>query len=203
MVRLAEAIAALSFLPAFMDPVLGFGKFVAMVPNGDNVAGVTAIGHVNVDGGGPRNAFGKDFDDMGQAWTTELCEADSDGDGQTNGEELGDPCCQWNEETASTPLWTKGVSNPGDDSSTSDKSSWSTYECSNANSTSSSNTSVSSSSSSQVAGVGDKESATAAGTTATSVGSSTGSNSTTTSGASTVASSAIGGIVTLLFALTA
>jgi hypothetical protein len=28
-------------------------------------------------------------------WTKELCEADSDGDGQTNGQELGDPCCVW------------------------------------------------------------------------------------------------------------
>ena len=24
-----------------------------------------------------------------------MCEADSDGDGHTNGEELGDPKCQW------------------------------------------------------------------------------------------------------------
>ncbi len=28
-------------------------------------------------------------------WTKELCEMDSDEDGATNGEELGDPCCKW------------------------------------------------------------------------------------------------------------
>jgi hypothetical protein len=41
------------------------------------------------------NAFGQAFRDAGWKWTEELCKADSDGDGQTNGEELGDPCCQW------------------------------------------------------------------------------------------------------------
>ena len=29
------------------------------------------------------------------AMTKELCQEDSDGDGLTNGEELGDPCCTW------------------------------------------------------------------------------------------------------------
>ena len=28
-------------------------------------------------------------------WSAELCNADSDEDGRTNGEELGDPDCQW------------------------------------------------------------------------------------------------------------
>ena len=28
-------------------------------------------------------------------WTRALCEADSDGDGESNGEELGDPSCVW------------------------------------------------------------------------------------------------------------
>ena len=30
-----------------------------------------------------------------QRWTTALCRSDSDGDGKTNGEELGDPFCIW------------------------------------------------------------------------------------------------------------
>ena len=30
-----------------------------------------------------------------QQWTVELCRKDSDGDGQTNGQELGDPHCRW------------------------------------------------------------------------------------------------------------
>ena len=35
------------------------------------------------------------FAKAGFVWTRALCEADSDGDGLTNGEELGDPCCEW------------------------------------------------------------------------------------------------------------
>ena len=30
-----------------------------------------------------------------QGASAELCNEDSDGDGRTNGEELGDPCCVW------------------------------------------------------------------------------------------------------------
>ncbi|ETW03177.1 hypothetical protein H310_05594 [Aphanomyces invadans] len=74
---------------------VAFPSFVAQVPNGDKVAGVGAIGHVNPAGGGARNAFGQAFARAGTKWTPELCQADSDGDGATNGEELGDPCCTW------------------------------------------------------------------------------------------------------------
>lgn len=41
------------------------------------------------------NTFGEAFRDAGYQWTQELCEADSDGDGRSNGQELGDPCCVW------------------------------------------------------------------------------------------------------------
>jgi len=32
---------------------------------------------------------------MLQKWTEDLCQTDSDGDGRTNGQELGDPQCTW------------------------------------------------------------------------------------------------------------
>ena len=35
------------------------------------------------------------FADAGRNWTTTLCRADSDDDGASNGEELGDPNCVW------------------------------------------------------------------------------------------------------------
>lgn len=41
----------------------------------------------------------------------ELCRADSDGDGQTNGEELGDPDCVWR--PGSAPARTTDISHPG------------------------------------------------------------------------------------------
>lgn len=38
----------------------------------------------------------KDFSAAAHIWTESLCKTDSDGDGRTNGEELGDPRCEWN-----------------------------------------------------------------------------------------------------------
>ncbi|KAL7684391.1 hypothetical protein Plhal304r1_c036g0111501 [Plasmopara halstedii] len=124
----------------FITPVLSYEAYVIKVPNGANVDGVKAIGHTNSGGGGARNAFGIKFSDAGHTWTTELCTEDSDGDGQTNGEELGDPCCEWTSESAKAALWSSGVSNPGDAASTSDETLWPTYNCSTSATNSSGNT---------------------------------------------------------------
>ncbi|KAH9125020.1 hypothetical protein LEN26_001585 [Aphanomyces euteiches] len=75
--------------------VAAIPTYVAKVPNGDKVSGVAAIGHVDPAGGGARGPFGLAFAGASHTWTTALCQADSDGDGATNGEELGDPCCTW------------------------------------------------------------------------------------------------------------
>jgi hypothetical protein len=69
--------------------------FVQRIPNGASVPGVRALGHLNPNGGGQNNAFGEAFEAAGTQWTTAFCQADTDGDGATNGEELGDPCCTW------------------------------------------------------------------------------------------------------------
>eukprot|EP00729_Bicosta_minor_P027321 gene27321-24335_t len=54
------------------------------------------IGHATCEGGSfPLNPFGIDFLAASHLWTVDLCNKDSDGDGLTNGEELGDPCCLW------------------------------------------------------------------------------------------------------------
>jgi hypothetical protein len=45
------------------------------------------LGHATCQGGTlPLNAFGQDFKAAGYKWTKEICQKDSDGDGQTNGE---------------------------------------------------------------------------------------------------------------------
>ena len=72
------------------------------IPNGADVPNPTGgtapgVGHVAPGGGGPRNAFGQAFQANGFVWTEKLCRADSDGDGRSNGEELGDPNCVWQE----------------------------------------------------------------------------------------------------------
>jgi len=94
-------------------------EYAARIPNGNNVpnpfcpSGETwaGVGHTRWGGTGARNDFGKDFAEAGLKWTTDLCHKDSDGDGLTNGEELGDPLCTWTE--GSIPAETKKISHPG------------------------------------------------------------------------------------------
>lgn len=81
------------------------------VPNPGPQGGVWAgVGHENAAGGGQRNQFGLDFKDSGFEWTEALCKMDSDGDGRSNGEELGDPQCIW--QPGGTPAM-HALSHPG------------------------------------------------------------------------------------------
>lgn len=93
--REALAILALAASTSALLNVDAYPQFVARVPNANSIAGVQALGHRNTAGGGALNPFGAAFEAQGAQWTTLLCQADSDGDGATNGEELGDPCCLW------------------------------------------------------------------------------------------------------------
>ena len=68
------------------------------VPNPDIPGSIwSGVGHQAVGGGGVLNPFGRDFKEAGFQWTVDLCRTDSDGDGRTNGQELGDPDCTWNQ----------------------------------------------------------------------------------------------------------
>jgi hypothetical protein len=80
------------FLNSFVH---GLPTYVSQLPNGSKISGVKALGHLNPMGGGATNQFGEDFEQNEFQWSAELCLKDSDGDGMTNGEELGDPCCTW------------------------------------------------------------------------------------------------------------
>lgn len=93
-----------------------------------------AFGHVDcwtgsplgdgVDGGDDPSGTSTGFGTAGAAgWSLSLCGADSDGDGLTNGDELGDPCCNW----PLLPLATTAApSNPSFSTSTSSRKSCST-----------------------------------------------------------------------------
>jgi hypothetical protein len=97
------------------------GAFLTTIPNGDNAQGFTCLA-CHTDMLGPTlTSFGNDVlatmdgpVDAGGSphWTAALCQKDSDGDGQTNGQELGDPCCTW-VEGAAEPR-TTALSNPSD-----------------------------------------------------------------------------------------
>lgn len=91
---------------------------VNQIPNG-NVLSCGAC-HTNASGGGPRNAFGQAIDNgflngLGGGatvnWNAQLAALDSDGDGASNGTELGDPDGDGNPEAGVT------VTNPGDSTS--------------------------------------------------------------------------------------
>ena len=78
-------------------PEIAHGRptYAAKIPNGASVPApdgsgmCNGVGHKVCTGHGERNAFGEDFDSAGRQWTRELCMKDSDGDGFTNGEEVG------------------------------------------------------------------------------------------------------------------
>ncbi|KAL3852551.1 hypothetical protein ACJMK2_016175 [Sinanodonta woodiana] len=98
--------------------VLCYSHFRDLIPNGYNVidpcktrATWMGVGHEHPDGGGALNPFGKDFYKFGKIWNEILCRADSDRDGRTNGEELGDPQCKWS--TSNKSFLTNETSHPG------------------------------------------------------------------------------------------
>ncbi|XP_059153369.1 temptin-like [Physella acuta] len=94
MLTAAILLATLSLSSAFL-------QYQNAIPNGHLVPhpcliGYWAgVGHFLADGSGPRNEFGLDFAAAGHTWTLALCLKDSDLDGLSNGQELGDPNCRW------------------------------------------------------------------------------------------------------------
>ena len=97
-------------------PALAHEKYLALNPNGAKI-GVQALGHEGSSD--KRNAYGLAFAANDHTYTTaapaSLCAADADGDGQSNGFEMGDECCFWSDAAnCSVPLASEGLSMPGD-----------------------------------------------------------------------------------------
>jgi hypothetical protein len=80
---------------------------LAKLPNG-NSYGLT-LGH---PGGNTKvpTKLASSFYAAGQTWNKAFCMADADGDGQSNGLEMGDPCCKWS--IGQAPQFTTGLSDP-------------------------------------------------------------------------------------------
>ncbi|GAB9471456.1 unnamed protein product [Globisporangium polare] len=110
--QLVLATVALA-LCASSQRVEAYAKYTSLMPNGADVPDAPAVGHPDAEGMNGVNDFGKAFKKAGNAWTVALCQADTDGDGFTNGQELGDPCCTWTK-TNTASLITDGISHPSD-----------------------------------------------------------------------------------------
>ncbi|KAK3772400.1 hypothetical protein RRG08_031423 [Elysia crispata] len=117
-------MATIQLLPVLVSmailtsPLHGYPEYIPLIPNGLNLVdpcnpSITAhgVGHINPDGGGALNAFGMDFAAACRKWTQSLCQKDSDGDGLTNGQELGDPDCIWS--VGDVPSRSTGLTHPG------------------------------------------------------------------------------------------
>jgi uncharacterized repeat protein (TIGR03803 family) len=84
----------------------GLSSFVSLIPNGS----IASCSTCHTSGFG-FNPFGRDFHNNHRVWNASLASLDSDGDGLTNGQELGDPG------GTGTPTPGAPVTNPGDPSS--------------------------------------------------------------------------------------
>ncbi|CAH0516120.1 unnamed protein product [Peronospora belbahrii] len=107
---IAMVILGLMVTPFTID---GYPKYVELIPNGGDVPDVPNIGHLDPAGETGLSTFGEAFSKTNNVWTVAVCQQDTDGDGYTNGQELGDPCCTWTESNK-VGLITDGVSDPSD-----------------------------------------------------------------------------------------
>jgi hypothetical protein len=100
MLRLLSTLAVIVSTYAYRQDL-------AKLPNG-NSYGLT-LGHPGGATGRTTN-IASSFYKMGQTWNKAFCLADADGDGQSNGLEMGDPCCKWS--PGQVPQFTTGLSDP-------------------------------------------------------------------------------------------
>ncbi|XP_053386346.1 MOXD1 homolog 2-like [Mercenaria mercenaria] len=115
---MANFILSVVCTVVLLQLVQSYRDFQSNIPNGVKVPNPCSptefwegVGHLVKGGGGPRNPFGVLFKEQGYTWTKTVCNADSDMDGRTNGEELGDPNCDWKK--GETPEYSTGLSHPG------------------------------------------------------------------------------------------
>lgn len=103
-------------LSTYVSHVSAYPTYNNNVPNGNLIPpSAIELGH---PGGATKRytGFANQYVSNGRKWTKMLCSSDADGDGQSNGLEMGDPCCTWVQ--GASPMFTTDLSNPNDAAST-------------------------------------------------------------------------------------
>ena len=80
-----------------------FSSFRARIPNGTLLASPASCINCHDADGPPLNSFGDAFVNANSSWTVALAAMDSDGDGFSNGRELGDSAGSWVEGNPNPP----------------------------------------------------------------------------------------------------
>lgn len=111
MFNLLKAIFVMSMLSVSHS----YPQYNSNVPNGNSIPpSAITLGHPN---GATKlyTPFANAYVSNGRKWTRTLCITDSDNDGQSNGLEMGDPCCLWT--AGASPMFTTSLSDPNSASS--------------------------------------------------------------------------------------
>jgi dopamine beta-monooxygenase len=112
-------ISAMLLVRASLLASVAFGlpTYVPLIPNQGQVMQLgavwDAVGHIDrgpAGVSGSLNPFGEAFGAANLEWSV-VCPLDSDGDGITNGDELGDPLCVWTQ--GAIPARTTDITHPG------------------------------------------------------------------------------------------
>jgi hypothetical protein len=121
-ILLPGAVCDRRFLVVFVVVLLlasttnGHSSYQNRIPNkGKGALSCGAYGHLSCLSSLGLTSFGHDFKHENKRWTETLCTMDSDGDGSTNGDEVGDGCCEWSQ--GDDPWHTTGITDPGKSSS--------------------------------------------------------------------------------------
>lgn len=116
MKSLITYVIALTFLIRLLaQDADAYPAYNGNVPNGNSIPpSAIELGH---PGGATKRytPFANAYVTNGRKWTVALCRADSDNDGQSNGLEMGDPCCTW--VSGAAPRFTDGLSDPNNPAS--------------------------------------------------------------------------------------
>jgi cytochrome c peroxidase len=113
--RWSFVFSALLTLCVFLSQAVS-GKliFVKDIPNGGKNKCSTCHMAGQMPSKTTLNTFGMEYRDNGKIWNAAIAQKDSDGDGVSNGKELGDPDGTWKKGDADRP---GTITNPGDPAS--------------------------------------------------------------------------------------